>query len=1745
MTSMGLITMMVAVSFVNSAAPLLGTSDSRIRSNTLEKARPSRYSNLISSKYSSNIGRSWSGDLDSMKRSWSGTTPPKPPPSRHMFGSLDLSLLEGEGSQISFKSTDDDSTGISLSFYLDSLEATEQPQKIMSVYGVDLLAHKETIEKKGDKCSLTLVTGLKFNITYTLKRCTRSHIYLDLYNKLQMKTSSLYENLNIVHGESSRGWCKHSGTKLEESKENLYRRENYSYPKEDAAGNDNIESVKNKCLTEFIEGELCRGITLMKNGEYSLRVGDFPILSFDDDASYINGPCLDTGRSPIPLLPVLEFHKVDVSVKISHINIDPLKDFADPEHTNLEVQRRWRRYELGNIESGQLVNFKDITYNVDFDMENLRNLEKTKNAIQLNRYSNVAISEGMFIQEEFNSKTNSKGKFFKLSDGDAGGPVNFAANFVWNDGMMIRVELRYCINDKSVEESATSEIEQCLKNENCCGLDNDKLVVESCSTDNVIMWKGFCGDDSSEKEERSHFNTFPPTRMNIEPSTQKIMAHQFRSLPKKDNVLNSTTDTQCKFSSNGGFSNNITALLTFKTSQDGFRLFIQTPKDTIETFVRVNESENQSVMHMITLTDSVESVYLKEDNVNDCSLITYTAGICGPLFTQNDYGYFFLDRGEYGDKVNVPCTVNSDKKSSWECNAGTWRQSESSEQCPFYQCYNREGRLHDSTYTNNSRIFQILKDGADIEGNCCGNGKWTAQCSEDYSINYDNCSALLPCDSTEILEFEVKELEGTSIGSIEVSEFLSAKSQMVVSCGYGNGSVTIKCDGCTGKRSVEENTCTHQICVTEGKTKTLNLTWNKEDNIKYFPTDYPYTLEGPFEVDDNVSVPCQYGGEVKLSCSGSIIVRDYGSCTPAPKCSAQEVQLGPLKGNVTFDQVFAGETQTSLCPISEDNESHATVICNSDGEWGDIDHSSCGTGPCSETTFSKNGVRFVVKETDLDTVSSSTECYFESCLDGENCPLLDMCSDGTCGSKRCSSSLGGYSTDTDYSTCRFNCTYEEKGMTEAKTIEHGTFGSFKCIRNNGAIGLRYVDCKNGEVTKKSCGLMTCPYTGGSGCVETDPEMLKGANPSELAADLDSFLDNVDLSSAKAKSDTNNVVSAVMTNSPDGPKSQEEKANIGKVIDKVAINLAKSGGMIESAGVKMYGVTGSDLLKGGSNFLTDNKIEGTGFNGNVGFSLFDDMELFTPKNTTKEKMVGTAVKSITTEFKSDNINVNLSFPLKIKCNTSTTQCRYLDPSTGQWLTEGVTTICDGRKTICQSTHLTSFAVLVSLDLIEDPAQSIATKIMLTISVACLSATAIAFIPFRKLRNRDIIRIHLCLIFSSIIANLAFLSLETTIGSVTGCYISTFVTHFAWLSVFGWMMAEGVTMYRQTVQALKSYGKKIDYYTTKCAIIVHTVALIPPIIGVVLHFKMPDIQFQYIRGGFEFDNVCFLDTPNTLMYLFLGPLYVVVCFSLFFFVRVTLVVVKSKRQSTSKSQDQTSFWKKQAKAVGSIATATGIAWVVAPFVILDTTGGHYSTILQWVFNIVLGMQGAITFLVLVVLSDEVKNCWRAAYKGSQMEKMGDAFASMGHGLGELHMRKKSKRAKHHDNTRCNRKSQEPGTTIFEHTKSSHFLSIIGRSHFHNIFSKAQSHGSLVDESTHSSGHHSNHHNRANTPNDVFSPVEEVSDIFNQGSDSWVKFVEKAEGGMVPSEAGISIVVPRRRTDIASDSGFHGDEDMSTSC
>ena len=59
-------------------------------------------------------------------------------------------------------------------------------------------------------------------------------------------------------------------------------------------------------------------------------------------------------------------------------------------------------------------------------------------------------------------------------------------------------------------------------------------------------------EDSSEKEEKSYFTTFPPARMNIETSSQKIMAHQFSELfpiVKHDCFQNVFTSAFMRYSS--------------------------------------------------------------------------------------------------------------------------------------------------------------------------------------------------------------------------------------------------------------------------------------------------------------------------------------------------------------------------------------------------------------------------------------------------------------------------------------------------------------------------------------------------------------------------------------------------------------------------------------------------------------------------------------------------------------------------------------------------------------------------------------------------------------------------------------------------------------------------------------------------------------------------------------------------------------------------------------------------------------------------------------------------------------------------------------------------------------------------------------------------------------------------------------------------------------------------------------------
>ena len=144
--------------------------------------------------------------------------------------------------------------------------------------------------------------------------------------------------------------------------------------------------------------------------------------------------------------------------------------------------------------------------------------------------------------------------------------------------------------------------------------------------------------------------------------------------------------------------------------------------------------------------------------------------------------------------------------------------------------------------------------------------------------------------------------------------------------------------------------------------------------------------------------------------------------------------------------------------------------------------------------------------------------------------------------------------------------------------------------------------------------------------------------------------------------------------------------MANLVDKVSMNLAKAGGKIVTASVAMYGIpathrtarsadTNNYLSDIGvsrnfalhrifvlvlimDNYLTirmiyqivEFQIEGSGFKGDVGLAIYSNRDLFTPKNTSAEKLVSETVKSITTQHESPDVNVNISFSLTYRYNT---------------------------------------------------------------------------------------------------------------------------------------------------------------------------------------------------------------------------------------------------------------------------------------------------------------------------------------------------------------------------------------------------------------------------------------------------------------------------------------------------------------
>ncbi|KAG8521283.1 Adhesion G protein-coupled receptor E3, partial [Galemys pyrenaicus] len=160
-------------------------------------------------------------------------------------------------------------------------------------------------------------------------------------------------------------------------------------------------------------------------------------------------------------------------------------------------------------------------------------------------------------------------------------------------------------------------------------------------------------------------------------------------------------------------------------------------------------------------------------------------------------------------------------------------------------------------------------------------------------------------------------------------------------------------------------------------------------------------------------------------------------------------------------------------------------------------------------------------------------------------------------------------------------------------------------------------------------------------------------------------------------------------------------------------------------------------------------------------------------------------------------VNLTFQhTEMDLSVEEVICVYWDSTKdgGQWSRHGCLRLQGNKShTVCSSTHLSSFAVLMAITSQEDdPVLVVITYVGLGLSLLCLFLAALTFLLCKAIQNTST-SIHLQLSLCLFLAHLLFLKAIDKTEIKVLCAIIAGVLHYLYLASFTWMLLEGLHLF----------------------------------------------------------------------------------------------------------------------------------------------------------------------------------------------------------------------------------------------------------------------------------------------------------------------------------------------------------------
>nr|XP_020772297.1 adhesion G protein-coupled receptor E3 [Odocoileus virginianus texanus] len=292
---------------------------------------------------------------------------------------------------------------------------------------------------------------------------------------------------------------------------------------------------------------------------------------------------------------------------------------------------------------------------------------------------------------------------------------------------------------------------------------------------------------------------------------------------------------------------------------------------------------------------------------------------------------------------------------------------------------------------------------------------------------------------------------------------------------------------------------------------------------------------------------------------------------------------------------------------------------------------------------------------------------------------------------------------------------------------------------------------------------------------------------------------------------------------------------------------------------------------------------------------------------------------------------------------------------RWSKDGCALIqANTTHTICSSTHLSSFAVLMAFhDQEEDPALTVITYVGLSFSLLCLLLAALTFLLCKAIQNTST-SLHLQLSLCLFLAHLLFLTAIDRTENKVLCAIIAGALHYLYLASFTWMLLEGLHLFltarNLTVVNYSSINKFMKWlmfpvgYGVPAVIVAISAASRPHLYGT------PDR--------------CWLHLDQNFIWAFLGPVCAIFCVNFVFFLMVFWIL---KRKLSSLNSEVSTI--RNIKMLTVKATAQffilGCTWCLG---ILQV--GPAARVMAYLFTIINSLQGFFIFLVYCLLSQQVQ-------------------------------------------------------------------------------------------------------------------------------------------------------------------------------